>query len=98
MDKPLEPLHRSIVGARLVLALLSLSSPCRLALPFSSPQNLFGRAEECRRLDADSCPRRASLHTRLVVVTRAQVALDCQFLAHLTKSIYRLMDIQMPGH
>src|SRR5258708_9603623 len=58
---------------------------------------LLGRAEKCRRLDPDRCPRWAGLHAGLVVVARAQVALDCQFLAHLTKGIYWLMDIQRPG-
>ena len=54
-----------------------------------SLENLFCRAEKLGWLRTEGRAGGASLYTRLVVVTRAQVAFDGDFLAHFTEGFER---------
>src|SRR5579885_173669 len=63
----------------------------------SPPQNFLRRAKEFGRLDTESGAGRACLYAGLIVVARAQIALDRDFLAHLVIGIERLASGERAG-
>src|SRR5579883_1312071 len=71
--------------------------PLGLLTPGGLQQDFFGRAKEFRGLDAQGCTCRTRLHTCLVAIPCAEVALDRDLLAQFIVAAARREDIERPG-